>query len=75
MTTVVQLKQYMGGACIFGIVISELGYWQELCPIILFEVDKSSKVGLYGAVLPFHLAVHLRIKCGREPLLDAQKVT
>ena len=74
MVAAVQFKWCMTGARIFSVVIYKLSYWQELCPIILLEVDKSSKIGLHGAVLSFCLTIYLRIESSGEPLLDAKKV-
>ena len=64
----------MAGACILGVIISKLGYWQESWLIILFEVDKISKIGLYGTILLFCLIVCLRMEGNREFPLDAKKV-
>ena len=75
MIAAIQFKLCMAGACILGVVISELGHWQEPCPIVLFEIDKSSKVGLYGAILLFCLAVGLRVEGGRELSLDSEEIT
>ena len=74
MVATVQLKRCVAGACILGVVISKLGHWQELCPIILFKVDKGLKVGIHGAVLPFCLTVYLRMEGSRESPLDAKIV-
>ena len=40
----------------------------------MFKVDKNSKIGLYGAVLPFCLAISLRMESRGEPPFDAEKV-
>ena len=64
----------MTDACIFLIVISKFGYRQKPSAIILLEIDKSPKIGLYNTVLLFCFAVYLRLKSGVEPLLDAKKV-
>ena len=74
MVAVIQFEQCVTGARIFSVVICELGHWQVLCPIILFKVDKDSKVYLYGTVLPLRLSVCLRIKSNGKPPFDAEKV-
>ena len=74
MVAIVQLEQCVAGACIPSIIINKLDHLQEPCLIILFKVNKGSKVGFYGAVLPFRLTVYLRIEGSGEPLLDAKKV-
>ena len=43
-------------------------------PIILFQIDKKLKIGLYSAVLPFCLAISLREKSRGEPPFDAKEV-
>lgn len=60
----------MTGACIFHDVVSKLRYWEKLSPIILLIVNKSPEVGFYRTVFPLSLAVSLRKKGDREPLLD-----
>ena len=64
MIAAVQLERRVVGARIFCIVISKFSYWQEPGPIILLEIDKGSKVGLYCAILSLGLAVSPRIKSG-----------
>lgn len=44
------------------------------CPIVLLKVDKDLGVDLYHTVLPFGLAIGLRVKGGRESLFDAKKI-
>lgn len=62
------------GAGIFGIVIRKLSYWQLPCPIILFEINKGSKLGLHYTILPLVLTVSLRIDDSIEALLDAEEI-
>ena len=75
MVAAVLLERDVAGACIIYIVISKLGHWQEPCPIVLLEIDKGSKVGLYGGVLPFCLAVGLGVEGGRKLPLDPKEIT
>ena len=74
MVATVQLKRRIVKTCIFDVVICELRYWLEPGPIVLFKVDKELNVDLYNAVLPFCLAISLRIKSHGKPLFDAKKV-
>ena len=62
MVAIVQLKRRIASAHIFSIVESILSHWQELCPVILFEIDKSLDIGFYWIVLTFGLAVCLRME-------------
>lgn len=64
----------MAGAYIFSIVIKKLSYWQELCLVILFKIDKNSKINFYYIILLFDLAVNLKIKSGEELLFDDKKI-
>ena len=42
--------------------------------MVLFVINKSSKVSFNSTVLPLSLAVGLRLEGGREPPFDAEKV-
>ena len=64
----------MAGARILGVVIHKLSHWQELCPIILLEVDEGSKIGLHSTVLLFCLPVFLRVEGSGKLPLNAEKV-
>ena len=65
----------MANACILGIIISKLGYKQELSLVILFEVDESPKVGLNNTVQLLCLAISLKIESHEELTFDAEEVT
>ena len=59
----------MAGARVFVIIISKLGSCQEPSLIFLLEIDKGLEVGFHSIVLPFGLAVSLRIEsCGKHTL-------
>ncbi len=64
----------MTDAGIFCIIVSKFSYKNGSGPIILFVIDKSSKIGLYCIVLPFCLAISLRVEPGEELLLDLKEV-
>ena len=66
----VELKKYVAGNSILGIIVSKLCYEKSLYPIILLKVDKSLKVGFYCTILPLNLAVYLKVKCDRKFLLQ-----
>ena len=61
----------MISASIFGIIINKLCYKKKSYPIILFQVDKSLKVGFYYAILPYSLAIHLQVYDAGEFLIAA----
>ena len=65
----------MAGTGIFGIVVSKLHHEKKLYPIILLEVDKSLEIGFYYTILPLSLTVRLRVKGGREFLLNVEEIT
>ena len=65
----------MASAYILGIVISKLSHWQKFDLIVLFKIDKDSKVSLYSAILPFCLAIGLEMKDNRKLLLDFKEIT
>lgn len=64
----------MIGASIFDIIIHKYNYCHKSSLIILFTINKGSKLGLYRAVLPLYPTVCLRIKSGKEAVLDFDKV-
>ena len=71
MISIVEFKKYVADTGILGIIVSKLRHRNKLCPIILFEVDKSSKIGFCHIILSFSLAGRLWIKDDRKFLLDA----
>ena len=70
MVAKVQLERRVTSASIFGIIISELRHQKKPGLVILFKVNKGSKICLYCAVLSFHLPVCLRVKCSGESFFD-----
>ncbi len=42
--------------------------------MILLEIDKGSEIGLHGAVLPFGLAISLRVEGCGKPSFDPKEV-
>ena len=74
MISVVEFEKYIANASIFSIIIRELRYRKKPYPIILFEVDKSLKVGFYYTILFFGLTVYLWIEGGGEFLLNVKEI-
>ena len=70
----VEFERRVAGAGVFGIVVGEFSHWQEPCPVILLPVHEGSEVCLYCAVLPFCLAIGLRMESCRESSLDSQEI-
>lgn len=69
----VQLKGCVVGASIFCIIIDQFNYWKEFCPIVLLKVDKDLEIDFHYTVLPFSLAVNLRVKGSKKSLLNVQE--
>lgn len=74
MVIIGQLKKHIAGACIFGIAIYKLDYWQEFCLVILFKIDKNLQTSLYDMMLTFYLTFGLRVKRDKKLLLDIKKI-
>ena len=74
MVAAVEFEQCLTGAGVLGVIVCKLRHWQKLGPVILFEVDKGSEVGLHGAVLPLCLTISLQVKRGGKPTLNAKEV-
>ena len=75
MISVIELKKYMAGTGIFGIIVGKFYYGKKPCPIILLKVDKNVEVGFFCTILPLCLAVSLRVKGGRKFLLNTEEIT
>ena len=58
----IKLKKCIAGTSIFGIIVNKFYYKKKSYPIILFKINKSSKIGFYYIVLPLNLAICLRIE-------------
>lgn len=65
----------MTGARIFGIIVGKFSDKKKPCLIIIFKIDKYSKVNLYNIILSLNLAICLLIKGDRESSLDVKKIT
>ena len=74
MISVIELKKYVVGAGVLGIIVGKLYHRKKLCPIILFEIDKKLKVGFNCTILPLSLAICLWVEGNGEFLLDALEI-
>lgn len=68
-----KFKKHIAHNSILDIVVSKLCYKKKPYLIILFEVDKSSKICFYYAILSFSLAICLLIKDNKKSLFNAKK--
>ena len=53
----VKLKKYVVNASIFNIIIGKFYYKKKLCPVILFKINKNSKISFHYIILPFGLII------------------
>lgn len=74
MIALVKLKKYMTNIFIFGIIINKLGYKQKSSSIILFLINKNTKISFCYTVLPLSLIVYLWIKYSKKLLFNIKKV-
>lgn len=65
---------YITSICTLSIIIHKFCYRQELCVIVLFSIDKGTKISFYYAILFLSLAIYLRIKYSKKLLLNTKKV-
>lgn len=72
--TAVKLKRYMTNTDVFYIIVSKFGHRKKLGQIILFVINKNSKIDLHCTILSLGLAISLKIKSSRKLLLDPKKV-
>lgn len=70
----IKLKKHMVDTCIFSIVLDKFSYLKESSLIILLIIVKSSKVGFYYTVLPFNIAINIKIKGNEGFSLNPQKL-
>ena len=59
MISAIELKRHVVDTSIFGIIIGKFRYRKKLCLVILFEIDKSLKIGFYYTIFLFGLIVYL----------------
>ena len=64
MVATVEFERRVTGAGVLGVIVRKLSHREKPGPVVLLEVDKSSKVCFHRAILAFCLAVSLRIKRG-----------
>ena len=74
MISTIELKKYVVGNDILGVIVGKLHYEKKLCLIILLKVDKNSKVNFYYTILPLSLAIYLQVEDGRKSLLDIKEI-
>lgn len=70
----IKLEKNMASIYVFYNIIYEIRQKQELCPFILFLIDKCWKIDLYYTILLFILVIYLRIECSKKLLLDVKEV-
>ena len=59
MISAIELEKRVTSASIFGIIIDKFRYRKKPCPVILYEINKSSKIGFYYTILSFNLTIRL----------------
>ena len=59
MISAFELKRHVTDTSIFGIIIDKFRHKKKLYSVILFEIDKNSKIDFYYIILLFGLIVHL----------------
>ena len=58
----------------FHVIINEFRHRSEPHPVVLFVINKVSKVSFYHAILLLSLAVGPKMESGRELSFDAQEL-
>lgn len=74
LVSIVKLKRHITNVCVFSIIIYNFNHWQWFCLIVLFKVNKNSKIDFYYAILSLILIISLSIKCSKKPLFDVYKI-
>ena len=75
MRSAIKLETYMASTGILGVVVGKFRYKKKPCPIILLEVNKGLEVSFHCTILPFRLAIRLRVEGNGEFSLDAKEIT
>ena len=74
MISTVELKKYIASASIFCIIIGEFCHKKKLYLVILFEINKGSKVSFHCNILPFGLTIRLWVKGDRKSPLNTKEI-
>lgn len=64
----------MANIYVLAVNIYKFNYWQKPGLIVLLQVNKSSKIGLYNIILPLCLAIYKQVKGAEELLLDFKEI-
>ena len=64
----------MANTSILNIIIGKFCHKKKPCPIILFKIDKSSKVDFYHTILPSGLIIYLWVKRDGESSFDTKEI-
>ena len=75
MISAIELKKCVADTGILSIVVGKLRHEKKPCSVILFEIDKGSKIDFYCTILPFSLTIFLLVEGNRESLLNAKEIT
>lgn len=67
---IVELQKRRAGICILDIITHKFCYRWEPCLVMLLLIDKSTKISFYYDILPFSLALRLRMKYSSKFLLN-----
>lgn len=60
----------MASDYILRIILCKVSYFQKLCLVILFKVNKSLEIFFYFTILLFNLATNLKLKVKEKKLFD-----
>ena len=61
---VIKLEKYIANMIIFDIIINKLPYKKELYLIILFDINKDSKIDFHYTIPFLNLTIYLKIERG-----------
>ena len=73
MISLIELEKYVTNTGILDIVVSKLYHRKKLYLVILFKIDKDSKIGFYYNILPFDLTICLLVKSDGKFYLISRK--
>ena len=74
MISAIELKKYVAGTGIHGIVVCKLCYEKKLYLIILLKLNKDLEVSFYHVTLPFCLTVRLWVEGDKKSPLNVEKI-
>lgn len=64
----------MTGTSVFGIIINKFSHWKESSLVVLFKINKNTKIRLYDTILILGFAISSGVKHSRKSAFDHKEI-